>query len=155
MTANGRDQAVLEFLKLETRELDFRPGLVDVTELNRRWGKRIKPLHNGRRIDERPLDGKTENENLNRFTWVMTMMTVCLDVSLTNSSLQTVMLTFLAHLFEGRVIPNIADYLQHEIAEHIKGWRSTATVRGMFEKVQGNRPPNSDGFVTVFDSRFP
>lgn len=127
LTANFRDSALLDFLKVS--DLLFRRGLVDPVALNKRWSQRVALLQNGRRIELEPEGSKKELENLTRFTWIMTIIVVCLDQVVTNNALREIIVAFTGALFESATLEN--EYLSHEIPEHIQGWRSVGATRMM------------------------
>jgi hypothetical protein len=129
LIAHARDEQLLNLWKVDIRELGLRPGLADPVTLNKRWGRRITFLENGR-VRSGELGGGTI-ENMNQFTWTMTVVTGCLDVAASSKLLQEVVVALTIRLFENKTADDIAQYLQYEIPQHIQGWRSAACAREM------------------------
>ena len=136
LNADGRDSNLLSFLNLDETGLDLRPGLLDTTTLNKRWGKEVLLLQNGRPVRLKPEGVESAIEDIRRFTWMMTLITTCLDAALTGRSVENVICNFIASLFDGRTQPGIQEYLQKDIPLHIQGWRSTAAVRMIFPRAR-------------------
>ncbi|KAJ8611892.1 hypothetical protein MRB53_037688 [Persea americana] len=129
LTSDARDNGLLEFLKVTQQDLRLRKGLLDPVALNERWSQHIRIFHNGRPEDHYAYQPSDQLENVCRFTWMMTLIVAALDASMSNSLLQTVIVDFSTQLFIDAVLAT--DYLQHEIPEHINGWRSAATTRSI------------------------
>jgi hypothetical protein len=132
LTADSRDTALLDFLKVTPSDLSFRRGLVDPVALNKRWSKRLALLRNGERIEVCPEGDKGELDNFNRFTWIMTLIVVCLDEIVAGSTVRDIIVAFTERLFVASTLE--IEYLNHEIPEHIKGWRSIGATRMMVVK---------------------
>jgi hypothetical protein len=134
LTAEARDHSLLDFLKVAPSDLDFRRGLIDPIALNKRWSRKVALFRNGRRV-EMELEGeKNDLENVSRFTWTMILIVVCLDETVTEQTLQSIIVNFTEALFASSTLE--IEYLQHEIPQHIKGWRSTACVRMMVPRAR-------------------
>ena len=129
LTASARDEEFLKLWGLDLHELDLRRGLIDPVRLDARWGKRISLLHNGNIRTE-----EIQPDNMNSFTWVMTIVTCCLDVAVSNSLLKEVVVALLTKIFENKAKDDITYYLRSGIHEHIDGWRSAACAREMANK---------------------
>lgn len=129
MTAAHRDSGLLDFLNTVPSELGLRKGLVDPEALNRRWGRELALLHNGRRVNYSTVEQKSRIDNLDRYTWLMTIMVVCLDQAVSNESLKQIITDVTIDIFADKVLE--LDYLRHEIPQHIEGWRSIGCVRKM------------------------
>ncbi|MCJ1226464.1 hypothetical protein MMC12_003116 [Toensbergia leucococca] len=134
LSASGRDKILFEFLKITPGDLGIRRGLINPVALNQRWGKKIVLFQNGQRCELRPAGRTAEIENIDAFTWIMTIIVVCLDQVVSNTMLQIIVGEFITRLFEDSTLD--LEYLQHEIPTHIQGWRSTACVRDMVAKAQ-------------------
>jgi hypothetical protein len=68
LSAVGRDKNLLEFLNVSPTGLGIRSGLIDTASLNRRWGQTTVLFKNGQRHEFKPGGGKTQIEDINRFT---------------------------------------------------------------------------------------
>ena len=134
VTASARDRNLLEFLNVAEKELKFRKGLIDPSALNQRWSKEITLFKDGKKEKFSAEGPRQELENMDRFTWVMTLIVVCLDVAVSSSLLQSVVVDFSSALFEDSILE--PEYLQLEIPTHIKGWRSSAAIRRMPKRAQ-------------------
>jgi hypothetical protein len=136
LSADGRDSNLLSFLNIDETVLGLRPGLLDPSALNKRWGKEVLLLRNGEPTTCKAEGEDSEIENVRRFTWMMTLITACLDVAMTSQSVNMTICDFVARLFADKVQPGIEEYLQKEIPLHVQGWRSTATVRKIFPRAR-------------------
>jgi len=134
LTAEPRDAALLDFLKVTASDLGFRRGLVDPVALNRRWSHRIALLRDGQRIEVQPEGPEKELENINRFTGIMTIIVVCLDEVVTNNTLRKIIIAFSEIMLASSTLKT--EYLSHEIPEHIQGWRSTGATRMMVPRAR-------------------
>jgi hypothetical protein len=134
LTANSRDQGLLEVLGTSQFDLPIRRGLVDPVALNRRWSKKISLFRNGRKVEAQPEGTTSELENLNLFTWIMTILVACLDEVVTDQTLRKIIINLSEKLFEAA--PAQLEYLVHEIPEHINGWHSTAVTRMMVSRAR-------------------
>jgi hypothetical protein len=130
LIAHARDEQLLDLWKVDMHELGLRSGLIDPVTLNKRWGRRITFLQNGRVRSREVAEGGTI-ENMNQFTWAMTVVTCCLDVATSSKLLQEVVVALTIRLFENKTAKDIEQYLQYEIPQHIQGWRSAACAREM------------------------
>ena len=129
LTADPRDNNLLDFLNVTEKELKFRGGLVDPIALNERWSRRITLFRNGRRIEQQRPGDSPQLENFCRFTWMMTIIVAGLDTSVSNVLLESIVVEFTSQLFHDSILD--MEYLQHEIPQHINGWRSAAATRNM------------------------
>ena len=134
LTANARDGNLLDFLHVTEQELQFRPGVVDPVELYQRWSKAITLFRNGRRTDVCPIGPDATLENIARYTWVMTLIVAGLDVAVPNSAVRQIMIDYTAALFADTTLHS--EYLQHEIPDHVSGWRSTAVIRNISQRAR-------------------
>ena len=131
---SARDEQLLKLWNVDLHELDLRPGLIDHVALNKRWGRRITFLQNGH-VRSSDLGGKSI-ENMNQFSWIMTIITCCLDVASSNAFLKEIIVALAIRIFENKAETDIKEYLQYEIPEHIQGWRSAACAREMSKKAR-------------------
>ncbi|KAK4958130.1 hypothetical protein LTR10_004555 [Elasticomyces elasticus] len=129
LTADDRDNNLLSFLNVTEKGLRFRRGIVDTVALNARWSKSIALFQNGQRIEHRPVGESEQLENVCRLTWIMTLIVAALDVSVSNRLLESIVVEYTGSLFKDSILD--VEYLQHEIPQHIRGWRSAATVRNI------------------------
>ena len=135
MTAPQRDRGLLEFLNTVPSELGLRKGLVNPDDLNRRWGRELSLLRNGRRNDYSFQNTNDTMDNFDRFTWLMTILVTCLDQAVSNTSLTAIITEVSVHIFSDKVLE--MEYLEHEIPQHIEGWRSIGCVRKMSVRASG------------------
>lgn len=129
MTAPQRDKGLLEYLNTVPTGLGLRKGLVDTEILNRRWGRELSLLRNGRRKDYSFQGTQDKMDNLDRFTWIMTLLVTCLDQAVSNASLVAIVTELALNIFADK--DNQLEYLQLEVPQHIEGWRSIGCVRKM------------------------
>lgn len=131
-----KDRGLIEFMNIDIDSVLSRKGIVNTTELHLRWDKKLRLLRNNRPYSiESPRGSHTTVvDNMDRFTWLMTLIVAALDPSVSYSSLNKVAYQLLAKLF--RESPVGADYLQHEIPRHVQGWHSGACVRGILLKTR-------------------
>ena len=134
LSASGRDKVLFDFLKTSSSNIDIRRGLIECAKLNERWSAQIHLFQNGRRCVFTPAGKSVEIENIDGFTWIMTIIVACLDAMMANSVLNDVVVQLLIRMLADNAF-NV-EYLQQEIPNHIQGWRSTACVRGMVLKAQ-------------------
>ncbi|RYN62411.1 hypothetical protein AA0118_g5388 [Alternaria tenuissima] len=135
MTAAQRDSGLLEFLNTVPSELGIRKGLVSPDNLNRRWGRELSLLRNGRRSDYSLQNPKDTMDNFDRFTWLMTILVTCLDQAVSSAALTAIITEVSMNIFSDKVLE--MDYLQFEIPQHIEGWRSIGCVRKMSLRASG------------------
>jgi hypothetical protein len=136
LSVNARDSNLLSFLDVDEIALGLRPSLLDTIALNKRWGKELLLLRNGVPIVCKKEGEDSEIENIRRFTWMMTLITACLDVAMTSQSRDKAICDFVARLFADKVQPGIEEYLQKEIPSHILGWQSTAIVHRILPRAR-------------------
>ena len=126
-----KDQALLEFMKVDPEDLIPRKGLVDTTALHQHWDVRLTLLHNGNR---RVIGGNNKPviENMGIFSWFMTLITTAIDTSFQKRCMNLAISGFLTALFEEHV--DGLEYLQRELPLHIQGWMSAAVMRNIVTK---------------------
>lgn len=129
-----RDQALIDFMALDTDALLSRRGLVDTVSLHQRWDQKIRLLKNNKpHVISLPGEGShTVIANMGRFTWIMTLIVAALDAAMNTNTLHDIVLKFLEVMFQES--PVGVEYLQCEATQHIQGWRSSACVRGLLSK---------------------
>lgn len=134
--AQVKDRALVEFLSLDIDAVMSRRGLLDITSLHQRWDRKITLLQNGRPISiEHPSGSATPVvNNLDRFTWFMILVISALDAAVTPKGLKIITSRLLTDFFEES--PMGVEYLQHELHQHIQGWRSSACVRGILHRAR-------------------
>ncbi|KAL9080513.1 MAG: hypothetical protein Q9157_000747 [Trypethelium eluteriae] len=159
LMAQMQDRNLLDFLKLDIDSVFVRRGLVDVIKLHQRWDSKITLLRNGTPIDvSNPAGGHLPViENMDRFTWLMTLIIAALDAAVEPRQVRRLVTDFLCKMFEDT--PDGIEYLLREIPHHIQGWRSSACVRGLLKKadnvwtelgIQGQHWP---GWIPELDYR--
>ncbi|KAH6680208.1 hypothetical protein B0J14DRAFT_578081 [Halenospora varia] len=133
VTNNFKDRGLLEFMKVDAEDLIPRKGIIDLVALHSRWDVRMTLLQNGERL---VIEGHSRPvvENMNTFSWLMTIVTGAMDATLQMNSIKQAMSSFLTALFEEHV--DELDYLQRELPHHIQGWISAAVVRNIRSKAR-------------------
>ena len=136
LMAQARDRSLLEFLGVDVEDIVIRKGLLDVVALHSRWDQKLFLLQNGKSTTFQEASGSKLPliPNMDKFTWLMALITAALDASLDSKQLRMLMTKFLAKLFEESVTGR--EYLQHEAMHHIQGWLSVAFVRGITWKAR-------------------
>lgn len=136
LMAQSKDRGLADFLSVDTDKILTRRGLVDINALHKRWDCKLTLLQNGRPVSIVHPAGprKPLVENLDRFTWIMILIVSALEASVSARDLRAVMSCFLTTLFEES--PVGTDFLEHELSQHIQGWRSSACVRGVLQKAR-------------------
>lgn len=81
----------------------------------------------------KPAGGKAV-ENMDTFTWLMTLFVASLDAAFSVSNVRKVMAEFLMMLFSEHI--GGLDYLLHELARHVEGWMSIAITRNIAARAQ-------------------
>ena len=136
MKAQWNDRALLDFLQVEKTDVIRRKGVINITALNARWGKTLTILTNGHKVSHQDPGKKAVIPNNDDFTWLMTMMVVCLDAAASAKTVERVIKEFLVAVLGDLFHPEYSDYFDRELPFHIQGWRSNGNVRGMFRKPQ-------------------
>ncbi len=134
--AQMKYRALVGFLSLDTDAIMGRRGLLDITTLHQRWDRKFTLLQNGNPISiEHPSDKLTTVvNNMDRFTWFMVPVTSTMDAAVTMQGLNIITSRSLTELLEESPIG--VEYLQHELYQHIQGWRFSACVRGIVHKAR-------------------
>jgi hypothetical protein len=134
LIAQLKDRALLDFMSIDIDQILTRKGLIDTVSLHQRWDVKLRLLQNNKPVTIKNPQGHKVPivENMDRFTWIMTLITAALDAALSASCLQTVISGLLEDLFQEA--PVGLEYLHHELPLHIQGWRSSACVRGVLDK---------------------
>jgi hypothetical protein len=134
LMAQTRDRNLVDFLKLDIDSIIIRRGLIDVVELHKRWDHKITLLQNGSPMvvahpggDHLPVV-----DNMDKFTWLMTLVIAALDAAIGPAHLHVVVSDLLSQIFKDT--PDGMEYLLREIPKHIQGWRSSAVIRGILKK---------------------
>ncbi|KAH0537557.1 hypothetical protein FGG08_005656 [Glutinoglossum americanum] len=130
LMAPRKDRALLEFLSVRQEDIIERRGLVDVMALHKRWDQKLVLLKNGKRCHiTLPSKGPVV-ENMDGFTWFMSLVLATLDASISSQVLRSLVSRFLMAVLSDKISAG-SDYLLHELPQHICGWRSAACVRGI------------------------
>lgn len=127
---------MVEFLKVDIDTIITRKGRIDMVELHKRWDRRLTLFRNGRPIVvEHPGFSQIPVvENMDKFTWFMTLVLATLDATIGSSFVQGFVADLLSRLFQDS--PEGMEYLMRETPQHLQGWRSSACVRGMILKTE-------------------
>ncbi|MCJ1472632.1 hypothetical protein MMC13_001281 [Lambiella insularis] len=134
--AQRRDRALLEFLQLQPEDILQRKGLMDTIALHNRWDKKLTLLKNGRLCTIENSSTGTIVENMDAFTWFMSLLVATLDAAVSSKLLKELIVQFLADTICDKTTGS-ADYLVNEAQQHIMGWRSSATVRSISHTARG------------------
>ena len=134
--AQTRDRNLVDFLRVDIDTIITRKGLIDMVELHKRWDRRLTLFRNGRPIAvEHPGSSQTPVvENMDKFTWFMTLVLATLDATIGSSFVHGFVADLLSRLFKDS--PEGMEYLMRETPQHLLGWRSSASVRGMILKTE-------------------
>ena len=154
LMAQSKDRMLLEFLQTDTNDVIKRRGLIDRVALHERWDTRLVLLQNGRRHVIEPAGGKAV-ENMDTFTWLMTLFVASLDAAFSVSNVRKVMTELLIMLFSEHV--DGLDYLLHELPRHVEGWMSIAITRNIAARAReewftiANRGVHEPGLIPTGD----
>lgn len=120
------DRSLLELVDVEN--IIPRTGLVDTADLNRRWSKTLIIFHNGHLLPLAEHEAKEvlRKETLDRFTWIMTLITAGLLAATSQTCLERVILAILADRCKDS---DGYEYLVHDIKRNIEAWSSIARTR--------------------------
>ncbi|KAJ4286968.1 hypothetical protein N0V90_012848 [Kalmusia sp. IMI 367209] len=130
-----KDKILLQFIKVQVEDSVPRRGLVDPAALHERWDARMTMLHNGDRlVIQTPCDEPVV-DNMNVFSWFMTIITSAMMAALSKGSMEDVLYSFLPALFTENVAA-LEFFLKAEFPQHIDGWISAATVRNMASRAR-------------------
>jgi hypothetical protein len=129
-----KDQALLEFMKVDPEDLIPRRGIIDLVELHKRWDVRLKLLQNGRTQIIKGPTGRPIVENMGSFSWFMTIVISALDAVLPKSAMKDAASQFLSQLFADQV--DGLEFLERELPIHIQGWMSAGVVRDITAKAR-------------------
>ena len=136
LMANRKDRSLFEFLGVDVENVILRKGLIDVNELHNRWDIKIDLLKNGRkvRIEHQGKNTAPVVENMDKFTWLMTLIIAALDAALSQKNLYMVATQLMLKMFEEA--QSGLEFVEHEAPQHIQGWRSAACVRSISLKAR-------------------
>ena len=154
LMAQSKDRMLLDFLQTEAHDVIRRRGLIDRVALHEQWDTRLFLLQNGRRRIIEPAGGNTV-ENMDKFTWLMTLFVASLDAAFSVSNVRKVMTEFLIMLFSEHV--DGLDYLLHELPRHVEGWMSIAITRNIAARAReewftlANRGVHEPGLIPTGD----
>lgn len=160
LMAQRRDRALLDFLALQPEDILQRKGLVDTVALHNRWDTKLVLLRNGGRyVVENPSTG-TVVDNMDSFTWFMSLLVATLDAAVSSKMLNELIVKFLSDIISDKTVGSV-DYLLNEAQQHVMGWRSSACVRSIsciarsiwqrlareFRHLPGEIPGNDSGEI--------
>ncbi|KAF2182436.1 hypothetical protein K469DRAFT_690893 [Zopfia rhizophila CBS 207.26] len=131
-----KDRALLDWMNMDVDTVFTRKALLNVTELHDRWDQKITLLKNGKRSSYPKDGGKGVHvlQQMDRFTWLMTLLSAALDAAMKRSDQRQLLTRFLLKLFEDNEAG--AEFLRHEAEYHIQGWMSAACVRNIALKAR-------------------
>ena len=131
LLASAKDRSLFDFLNVDVENVILRKGLVDVIALHETWDTQLVLLKNGRKFKVKSRGGKRGPvvENMDKFTWLMTLMVAGLDAAMTSKMVHLVVSAFMVKVFEEAVAG--LEFVEHEVVHHIQGWRSASSVRGI------------------------
>ncbi|MCJ1287592.1 hypothetical protein MMC26_006944 [Xylographa opegraphella] len=130
LMAQRRDRALLDFLALEPEDILQRKGLVDTVALHNRWDKKLVLLKNGKRHVITHSSTGSVVENMDSFTWFMSLLIATLDAAVGSKTLKELVVSLLLDIIGDKTTGSV-DYLLNEAQQHITGWRSSACVRSI------------------------
>ena len=136
-SATSGDVNFLDMLDEDENEILRRRGLVDMLRFNKRWGKSVKLLADGR---PQILTGPKVEEALgemSRFTAIMTSIVAVLYEFMEERRVKPVLKLLLIRL----VLPSDRgqDLLASQLTNRLNSWRSNARVRGLTTHCQRTR----------------
>ena len=104
--------------------------------LHSTWDTQLVLLKNGKKFNIQSPGQKRGLvvENVDKFTWFMTLVVAGLDAALTSKSVHLVVSAFIIKILEEAV--SGLEFVEHEVLHHIQGWRSAASVRGIGVKAR-------------------
>lgn len=133
VTAQIKDQNLLDFMRVDPEDLIPRKGIIDPIVLHKRWDISLTLLQNGRK---RVI--KNHNtplvENMSRFSWFMTLVISVLDSAIRLADFRKVTRRLVERLFSEHI--DSLDYPLRELPHHIQGWMSSACVRNISAKAR-------------------
>ncbi|MCJ1351309.1 MAG: hypothetical protein MMC33_001293 [Icmadophila ericetorum] len=124
-----RDQELFEFLKVPITDIIQRKGFIDTLALHKRWDNKLVLLKNGKRHEVRIASKGALVENMDSFTWLMTLFVAALDSAMPTKMLRTIVSQFLMEMVRDKT--DGVEYLLHEVQYHVEGWLSNACVRNI------------------------
>ena len=130
LSARYKDQALLEFLVKDQKEIIPRRGLISTADLDRRWSQRLNLFQDGHIL---PFEGAAAVNILHRasldlFTWFMTLLVAALSAATSLTCTRSVIAEFLLRRCADS---DGIDSLRYDVGRHIDGWTSIATTRGI------------------------
>jgi hypothetical protein len=136
LLAQAKDRSLFEFLNVDVENVMSRKGLIDVNALHSTWDTQLILLKNGKKFKIQSPGQKRGPvvENMDKFTWYMTLVVAGLDAALTSKSVHLVVSTFMIQVTEEAV--SGSEFVEREVLHHIQGWRSAAAVRGISLKAR-------------------
>ena len=154
-SASSGDASFLDLLEEDEQNLLSRRGLIDLARFNKRWGKSLNLLADGR---PQRLQGPHVEEvlrELTRFTACMTCIVAVLFEFMEERTAKILLKQLLLQLV--RTTERGEDLLASQLTVRINAWRSNAKVRGLSiecERVRAELMQQHlilDGFVPVRD----
>ncbi|MCJ1319264.1 hypothetical protein MMC15_004600 [Xylographa vitiligo] len=130
LMAQRRDRALLDFLALQPEDILQRKGLVDTATLHSRWDNKLVLLKNGKRHVITHSSTGSVVENMDSFTWFMSLLVATLDAAVGSKMLKELVVQLLLDIIGDKTTGSV-DYLLNEVQQHIMGWRSSACVRSI------------------------
>ncbi|KAL8673942.1 MAG: hypothetical protein Q9168_001637 [Polycauliona sp. 1 TL-2023] len=156
--AQFRDRALFDWMNVDIDTVFRRKGLFVTAILQKRWDEKFILMKNGKRtIFSNEHTGNTPLvQQMDRFTWLMTLLTAVLDAAMQPSDRKKVLVRLLLRLFEDH--KESAEFLNREANEHIEGWMSAACVRGISKKARdhwnmlGHQGKHQHGYIPEAES---
>ena len=132
LTASGGDADLLAMLEEDEASILRRRGTIDLIAFQRRWGRSLRLLENGRpqRVEGQAVEKLLENAS--RFTAIMICIVAVLDEFAAESAVRTTVRDLLQRLLGSTEIIN--SLLISQVGNRVNAWRSAAAV--------SERPPS-------------
>lgn len=131
LMAQHEDAGWLSLLNITSDDILQRRGLIDTTNLHRRWDNELTLLENGKPKKIRhPSGNGALVESMDRFTWFMTLVVAALDAVFDSQTVRHFVPTLLLTILRDRT-NNGEEILVRGLKKHIEGWRTAGCVRGI------------------------
>ncbi|KAI9663293.1 MAG: hypothetical protein M1821_008341 [Bathelium mastoideum] len=137
--ATSGDDEFLDLLGEDTLSLLRRKGLIEPKAFNKRWGKELALLANGKPMvfKNEEAEKVTEQTPIGRFTAVMMCVVTALDTFTTSKTARNILRNVLKELF--RTTDQGEDVLATQYPQRLSSWRSMACLRGLTTKASALR----------------
>ena len=107
-----------------------RKGLVDVAWMDDTWGRRNNFIYQGKTF-RHTFPSCTRTEALEGFSWLMVTIITSLDLCLTTTLIQSVLIDTFIAVLDRDDKAELSESLGINLGTNIESWRYTGCVRGM------------------------